>query len=59
MKRNNMLIPLMNFSSLAALSDGQSLWEIVFSLVGISWVSPKTVKEALSSWKGSFVVKKM
>ena len=34
------------------------LWVLFFSLVGLSWVLPKTVKEALLSWKGSFVGKK-
>ena len=31
------------------------LWDIIFSLIGISWVFPKTIKEALLGWKGSFV----
>ena len=35
------------------------LWEIVFSLVGISWVFPKMVKEAIIRWKGSFLGKKL
>ena len=35
-----------------------SLWEIIFSLFGLSWVFPKTIKEAVLSWKGSFVGKK-
>ena len=35
-----------------------SLWEIVLSVVGITWVFPKTVKEAIISWKGPFVGKK-
>ena len=34
------------------------LWEIIFSLVSISWVFPKTITEALLSWKGSFVGKR-
>ena len=34
------------------------LWDIIFSLFGISWVFPKTVKETLLNWKGSFVGKK-
>ena len=35
-----------------------ALWEIIFNLVGVQWVFPKTVKEAITSWKGSFVGKK-
>ena len=35
-----------------------SLWEIILSLVGVSWAFPKTVKEALLSWRGSFLGKK-
>ena len=34
------------------------LWEIAFVLIGVSWVFPKTVKEALLSWRGSFVGRK-
>ena len=34
------------------------LWVIFLSLVGFSWVFPKMVKEALLSWKGSFIGKK-
>lgn len=34
------------------------LCEIVFALLGINWVFPKRVKEALISWIGSFVGKK-
>ena len=34
------------------------LWEIILSLVGISWVFPKEVKDVLLSWKGSYVGKK-
>ena len=35
-----------------------SLWEIIFSLFGLSWVFPKTIKEAILSRKGYFVGKK-
>ena len=35
-----------------------SLWEIIFPLFGLSWVFPKTIKDALLNWKGSFVGKK-
>ena len=34
------------------------LWALFLSLVGLSWVFPKTVKETLLSWKGSFIGKK-
>ena len=33
-------------------------WDLFFSSVGFSWVFPKTVKDALLNWKGSFVGKK-
>ena len=35
-----------------------SLWKIIFFLMGACWGFPKTVKEAIYSWKGSFVGKK-
>ena len=35
-----------------------SLWEIIFSLMGASWIFPKTIKEAIYSWKGTFVGRK-
>ena len=34
------------------------LWGIVLGLFGAQWVFPETVKEAIVSWKGSFVGKK-
>ena len=34
------------------------LRDIIFGLIGIKWVLPETVKEALISWRGSFVGKK-
>ena len=36
----------------------RALWEIVLALVGVQWVFPESVKEALFSWRGSFVGKK-
>ena len=35
-----------------------SLWTIILALVGVNWVFPKTIKEALLSWRGSFVGRK-
>lgn len=35
-----------------------SLRQIIFSLFGISWVFPMTVKEALLSWRDAFVGEK-
>ena len=34
------------------------LWGMVLSLFGAQWVFSETVKEAVISWKGSFVGKK-
>ena len=34
------------------------LWQLVFSLFGIKWVMPDSVKEVLLSWQGNFVGKK-
>ena len=34
------------------------LWNIILSLVGVSWVFPKEVKDMLLSWKGPFVGKR-
>ena len=36
----------------------RALWDIVFGLVDVKWVSPGTVKEVLASWRGSWVGKK-
>ncbi|RVW44612.1 Heat shock protein 90-5, chloroplastic [Vitis vinifera] len=36
----------------------RALWDIIFGLLDIKWVFPETVKEALTSWRGSFVGKK-
>ncbi|RVW55507.1 hypothetical protein CK203_075274 [Vitis vinifera] len=36
----------------------RALWDIVFGLVDVKWVSPGTVKEVLASWRGSCVGKK-
>ena len=36
----------------------KTLWEIVLAIFGVKWVFPKSVKEVLFSWRGSFVGKK-
>ena len=33
----------------------RDLWHFVFSLFGVPWVLPSTVKDVLLSWHGSFV----
>ena len=35
------------------------LWDLFFSLNGFSWAFPKSIKDALISWKGSFFGKKI
>ena len=34
------------------------LWDLLFTVFGVSWVLPYSVKETLLSWHGSFVGKK-
>nr|CAN70867.1 hypothetical protein VITISV_027610 [Vitis vinifera] len=34
------------------------LWDLLFTIFGVSWVLPCSVKETLLSWNGSFVGKK-
>ncbi|RVX13960.1 Actin-related protein 4 [Vitis vinifera] len=36
----------------------RTLWVLLFSMFGVQWVLPATVKETLSGWNGSFVEKK-
>ncbi|RVX11715.1 putative ribonuclease H protein [Vitis vinifera] len=36
----------------------KGLWDIILALCGVQWVFPNSVKEVLSSWKGSFVGRK-
>ncbi|RVX20164.1 hypothetical protein CK203_004515 [Vitis vinifera] len=36
----------------------RALWDIIFGLLDMKWVLPESVKEALTSWRGSFVGKK-
>uniref|UniRef100_A0A2N9IIR1 Uncharacterized protein n=1 Tax=Fagus sylvatica TaxID=28930 RepID=A0A2N9IIR1_FAGSY len=32
--------------------DFEELWDMVFSLFGVSWVMPRSVVELLGSWQG-------
>ena len=36
----------------------KTLWALLFSMFGVLWVLPATVKETLLGWNGSFVGKK-
>ena len=36
----------------------KGLWNIILALCGVQWVFPNSVKEVLSSWKGSFMGRK-
>ena len=35
----------------------RGVWMLLFSLFGVSWVFPSSVKETLVEWRGSFVDK--
>ena len=34
------------------------LWDLFFSLFGVLWVFPSSVRQTLEGWRGSFVGKK-
>nr|CAN66379.1 hypothetical protein VITISV_003573 [Vitis vinifera] len=40
------------------LEEARTLWVLLFSMFGVQWVLPATVKEMLLGWNGSFVGKK-
>ena len=39
-------------------SKSRLLWDLLLAIVGVNWVFPLIVREALLSWNGSFVGKK-
>ena len=59
------MIPFFSLFAVATLQDlfvlcpkVRVLWDLVFSLFGINWVLPLTVRDTLLSWFASFVDKK-
>ena len=40
------------------VSKARVLWDLVFSLFGVNWVLPLTVRDTLMGWSASFVDKK-
>ena len=39
-------------------SKTRALWDLLFTLFGVSWLLPSLVRETLLNWHGSFVGKK-
>ena len=39
-------------------SKARLMWDLLLAIVGVTWVLPLTVREALVSWSGSFEGKK-
>ena len=39
-------------------SKAKVLWDLLLVLVGVSWVFPKSIRETLLSWCGTFVGKR-
>ena len=39
-------------------SKARLLWDLLLAIVGVNWILPLTVREALISWSGSFMGKK-
>ena len=59
------MIPFFSLSAVATLQDlfvlcpkARVLWDLVFSLFGVNWVIPLTVRDTLLGWFTSFVDKK-
>ena len=38
-------------------SKTRMLWDLFFSLFGVSWILSSSVKDSLLGWKGSFLAK--
>ena len=47
-----------NWSHSTPLWKARTLWVLLFSLFGVQWVLPATVKEMFLRWNGTFVGKK-
>ena len=58
------MIPFFSLSAVETLQDlfvlcpkARVLWDLVFSLFGVNWVLPLTVRDTLMGWSASFVDK--